>query len=457
MSREQPNIILVVADQLRPFELGCYGGDQPGLATPAIDRLSREGATFEHAVSNCPVCGPARSILLSGQHARTCIGRFGNRDGPGGNPAFMPEYPPHGRDELREPCLPERLRDAGYATAAVGKWHVDVWPDRLGFDDYLIPRVHHRHAAQLYTRNGGPEFSPPGYSVDYEAGEVEQYLRRQTDAADPFFLYYNISPPHCPLADAPERYRRLIDPASVKLRPNVPDPLPYDAEAFKVYRWDFDYYGLGLPHTMNLPDGYDLRHVIAEYLGLVKWVDDTVGRLLSTLDETGLAEDTLVVFTADHGDRLGSHGLFQKGGLQEESYRIPMIFRRPGAIPATRVSEQVASLIDLAPTLLAFAGGTTPTQWQGQDLLPVIGGDVKHLDQQHAFIESGSDGVGLRSPDRLEVLDRDRNLRMHDIADDPYQLAAPAVGPGESADALHAFDRSTPWHDRAGQSAGGSS
>ena len=351
--------------------------------------------------------------------------------------------------------LPELLRDAGYHTAAIGKWHIDVWPDRLGFDSYLIPRVHHRHTAQLYTRDGGPEFSPPGYSVDCEAGEVAAFLEQRRDEAEPFFLYYNISPPHCPVADAPERYRTLIDPADVKLRPNVSDPLPFDAEAFKIYRWDFDYYGLGLPHTMNLPDGYDLRSVIAEYLGLVRWVDDAVGRLLSTLDETGLAEDTLVVFTADHGDRLGSHGLFQKGGLQEESTRVPMIFRQPGTVAQAVCDRQVGSLIDLAPTFVSLAAATPPPHLQGQDLSTVIGGGVTHLAQQHAFIESGSDGIGLRAPDRLEVLDRDGLQHAYDLASDPYQLAPPATGTGAFAEALRAFDRSTPWHGWVNGSAGG--
>ena len=448
MPVNRPNIIVVMADQLRPFELGCYGGDQPGLSTPAIDRLSREGTTFEHAVSNCPVCGPARSILLSGRHARTCIGRFGNRDGPGGNPAFMPEYPPHGRDELVDVCLPEALRAVGYHAAAIGKWHVDVWPDRLGFDDYLIPRVHHRHAAQLYTRNGGPEFSPPGYSVDFEADEVARFLRGRDGDADPFFLYYNISPPHCPVADAPQKYRTLIDPADVKLRPNVPDPLPFDDEAFKVYRWDFDYYGLALPHTMRLPEGYDLRHVIAEYLGLVRWVDDTIAKLLDTLEQTGRADDTLVVFTSDHGDRLGSHGLFQKGGLQEESYRIPMIFRGPGA-SARWCEGQVASLIDLAPTLLAIAGGTTPDIWDGQSLSPLLGGDADCLPRRHAFIESGSDGVALRTPGELLAMpDRQRedDLVAHDLADDPFQMRPTTPAPDHAlAEELRAFNRQTPW------------
>ena len=113
--------------------------------------------------------------------------------------------------ERRRPC-PSSCEAQGYHTAAIGKWHIHSWPQEVGFDSYLIPRVHHCHTGQHYTENGGPEFIPPGYSVDFECERVKRFLQEQAGASQPFFLFYNISPPHCPLSDAPEKYLTDVSP-----------------------------------------------------------------------------------------------------------------------------------------------------------------------------------------------------------------------------------------------------
>jgi len=455
-----PNILLCAADQLRPFELGCYGGTF--VRSPNLDRLAAEGARFETAVTSYPVCMAARSCLLSGQHNRRCTGGVSNVAFPSRPGDFsMPEYPDAGRPHLKEETLPERLRAMGYATSAIGKWHIHAWPHDLGFEEYVIPRVHHCHTGQSFTENGGPEFVPPGYSVDFEAGRVEDYLRRRAQDRRPFFLYYTISPPHCPLADAPERYLRLYDPAAVPVRPNVDldRPLQDQEHWFKVYRWDFRYYNLHLPFAERLPDGYGLRHLMAEYCGLVTWVDDTFGRMLKALDETGLADDTLVVFTSDHGDNLGSHGLVQKGSPNDESIRIPMIFRGAGLRPAA-ARDQVAGLTDVMPTLLDLLGAPIPSHVHGRSLAPVLRGETVALDRPHAFFETGA-GAGARSPTRtcfVPYADGERRLApaasyVVDNAADPYQLRNLAGAEPPDADAarleemIRAWDRQTPWLD----------
>ncbi|MBM3495186.1 MAG: hypothetical protein FJX72_12825, partial [Armatimonadetes bacterium] len=199
----KPNIVLCTCDQLRAFEIGCYGNRF--VRTPNIDRLGREGVRFETAVTNYPVCMAARSVMLSGMHNRACTGGVSNVAYPTkpGDHA-MPEYPEKGRPHLKQQTLPEALREAGYATTAIGKWHIHSWPQDIGFDHYVIPRVHHCHSGQSFTEDGGPEFVPPGYSVDYEAERVERFVADRAKSAQPFFLFYNISPPHCPVADAPE-------------------------------------------------------------------------------------------------------------------------------------------------------------------------------------------------------------------------------------------------------------
>lgn len=275
---DRPNIIICTCDQLRAFEVGCYGNSV--IRTPNMDRLAASGIRFETAVTSHPVCMAARSSILAGQYPRRCTGGVGNanyRTETGEH--VMPEYPLSGRPHLKDPTLPELLKELGYHNAAIGKWHIHSWPHDIGFDDYVIPRVHHCHTGQSYTRNGGPEFTHEGYSVDFEVGQVSRFLNDRRGKDEPFFLYYNISPPHCPLADAPERYLRMYHPDDVPIRPNVDldTPLPNQDTWFKIYRYDFRHYMLRLPYADHLPDDYNLRRLIAEYYGLTTWVDDALG------------------------------------------------------------------------------------------------------------------------------------------------------------------------------------
>jgi choline-sulfatase len=447
---DYPNIILIVCDQLRAFEVGCYGNTR--ISTPNMDRLAAEGVRIETAVSNFPVCMAARSVLLSGQYNRTCTGGVGNVGYPGRPGDFnMPEYPQLGRPHLPARTLPEILGAHGYHTAAIGKWHIHSWPHEVGFENYLIPRAHHCYSGQLYTEDGGPEFSPPGYSVDFEAERVEGFLRQHHE--QPFFLYYSISPPHNPLCDAPEKYRSKYNPAEIPLRPNVnvSQPLKDQDYWFKVYRWDYRYYNLHLPYTEELPADYDLRRLIAEYYGLISWVDDCLGRVLRTLDEAGLSENTIVLFTSDHGDNLGSNGLVQKGGPNEEAIRVPLILRGPiGNFPrGTVLTENIASLVDIAPTLLSQASIEIPSHFHGRNLML--------RDRQHAFIETTA-GAGIRTRTHLYFLPfTDKPLlsqsasHFFDLTADPYQMRNLA-GSAEQADValqldarLRHWDEQIPW------------
>ncbi len=457
-----PNIILCMCDQLRAFEVGCYGN--PVIRTPNIDRLAAEGVRFETAVTTFPVCMAARSVTLSGQYNRTCTGGVGNvATGQGEGRIYFPQYPFAGRPHLPEATLPEILHGLGYHTAAIGKWHIHTWPHDIGFDQYVIPRMNHAHSGQSFSENGGPEFVPDGYSVDYECDRVEEFLARQANADRPFFLYYNISPPHCPMSDAPEKYTTMYRPEDVPIRPNVDlsKRLPDQDHWFKVYRWDYRYYNFHLPYTEELPEDFTLQRVIAEYYGMTTWVDDAVGRMLAALDANGLAEDTIVVFTSDHGDYLGSHGRVQKGDLHEESVRIPLIVRTPSPVAAGEGrggGTPVASLVDLAPTLLDLVGAQTPPHMAGRSLANILRGEQPTLADDCAFIETGR-GVGIRTPTHLyglPFMDGTHQLAetpdmFFNLSTDPYQMHNLA-GTGEQADVARRLDRrlrewdaQTPW------------
>ncbi len=452
----QPNIIICTCDQLPAYATGCYGNDF--VRTPNIDRLASEGMRFEQAVTNYPICLPARSVLISGQYNRTCTGGSSNIVVRGEGRSFFPQYPFDGRPHLKEETLPEVLRTAGYETATIGKWHIHSWPSDVGFDSYIIPRVNHCHTGQAFTENGGVEFVPPGYSVDYEADRLEQFLNTRGEGDKPFFMYYNISPPHCPFGDAPERYLKMYNPAEAPIRPNVDldTPLKDQEMWFNIYRWDFRYYTYMLPETTRLPEGYSLRHLTAEYYGLVTWVDDTVGRMLHVLERTGLAENTIVVFTSDHGENLGSLGLVQKGTPNEESIRIPMIVRGPDTTSGVTGSH-VASLVDLAPTLLSMCGLDAPTHFHGRDLSALCRGEACDA-RPEAYVEY-TDGATVRTLDYTYFLPfanhehelADKPRQYYNMVSDPYQmnnladteyLSEPA---GELDQLLRAWDERTPW------------
>lgn len=412
MPDARPNIIICQCDQLRAFEVGCYGNEV--IRTPHIDRLASGGVWFENAFTNNPVCTPARSCLLSGQYARTCAGWYGNAN----------LNPPRAeRIRLVDPTLPEVLRHHGYHTALIGKWHIDPQPNLVGFESALYPRYDHRNYGQTYYTDTLDSFVVEDFGPAYEADRVREFLEKARP--EPFFLYYNIGPPHQPIGphQMPPEYSEIYDPAEMPLRPNTTvDGTPsHDEHWFKIYQ-SADYYWRfkqGLPELASdrLPNGFDLRHLTALYYGAATCVDDQVGRLVEGLEATGHVEDTIVVFLSDHGDNLGSHGLFNKDVLLEESVRIPLIFRWPGTLLPGVNATQLAQTIDLMPTLLRMTGIEIPASVQGESLDPFLEHPGDAAPRSHVFIETDANQVGIRTATHLYGFGIDPFT--HDVVEDP--------------------------------------
>jgi len=460
-----------MCDELRWCGLGCYG--HPTINTPNIDALAARGVRFQTAVSNNPVCMPARSLLVAGQYSRTCCKTLGNAGWPGVHGASknigFPQWPTEKRQGFPDATLPETLRDAGYNTAAIGKWHIEAWPDQIGFDNYIIPAHHHAHSAQWFCEDGGPIFSPPGYSVDYEADRVQEFILKQAkdqqasqadadaDSGGPFFLYYNISPPHMPLADAPRKYLDMYKRADVVTRPNVPDGFVVDDWQLLSYLWDYRAYRDHLPYAVRPHDNFDRVDLEAYYMGLTTWVDDTVGKMMDALAGAGIDDNTVVLFTSDHGDNFGSHGRMGKGSFNDEGCRVPFCVAGPPELVQgkTLVTGQVASLVDIAPTFLSLAGADTPGHMPGQDLCAVLRGEAEALAEPGCFIETTGGEIGIRTPTHtlaLRITDADAGTpadaphTFWDTVADPYQMNNLA-GAGEQAAAAAALEaRVRAWH-----------
>ena len=419
---KKPNVVVVICDQLRSFSIGCYG--DMFARTPNIDGFAHSGFRFECGLTNSPVCTPARSTLLSGQHARTCVGSRTNEMENNGTIL--------GRDDRRKfpgTTLAEEFKRRGYRTAQIGKWHVDTKPSRLGFDESLV--VRRVYTKGDFIRNEGQLYGVPGFTPDHEVAEAKRFIR--DNKSRPFFLYYNILSPHMPLLDVPYRYSRMYDPRQVPLRENVSKngKLPADELWFQIYMWETWHNKQFPPVTAQATPDFTIRDLTALYYGSVSWADAQFGELMKSLRENGLEEDTIVVFTSDHGDMLGSHHKWNKDRVFEEAIRVPMIYRWPGHIKRGVSGNQLTSLMDVMPTLLDLCGGNVPHSVQGRSMARfLVGTNTEEcLEDNFAFIESPFAELAIRTPTHLYAVTMTENdsgiengrYLFYDLRTDPYQ------------------------------------
>lgn len=394
-----PNLVFVFADQMRGMDLGCAGN--PDVRTPNLDRLAAEGIRAAAAFANCPVCTPSRAVLLTGRHALAT--RVLANDLP------LPED---------MPTIGESLRDAGYRTGYVGKWHLDgvprrrftpPGPRRHGFAFWAAYNCAHDYLHARYYRDDPAPIPISGYEPVTQTDLALAFL----GAGDgrPFALFLSYGPPHDPYEQAPEELVRSYDPAALRLRPNV-RPIP--------------------PGPGDLSGGRDPRRTLACYYAHITALDAQVGRLLRGLEDLGHAHDTIVVFTSDHGDMLWSHGRMMKQQPYEESIRVPLLLRWPGRVPAGRVTEQPVGLVDLVPTLLPLLGVPAPAGVQGADLsAQLLGGAAAgpgsvYLYDLVAVDQSVAQGVpewrGIRTARHTYAATVEGPWLLFDNVADPHQL-----------------------------------
>ncbi len=357
----RPNIILLLPDQMRGSAMGVSGNRD--VQSPNIDRLANEGVRFKRTYANVPVCCPARAILLTGTYPHV--------NGMMANDLRLRES---------ETTIAEILRDAGYRTGFVGKWHLDggprnpgfipPGPRRQGFDDFWAAyECHHQHFLPWYFRDT-PEMIlvekfEPEASCDFAVEFIKSQKRER-----PFFLMMQMGPPHDPYG-APDEYMKRYDPAKLTTpaswQPNS-EVRPGSEALPPKYRRP------GMPSATYVKTGG--KEEIAAYYAAITAIDDQVGRLMRTLKETGQDENTIILFTSDHGDMLGSHGMRRKRKPHEESAGVPGLIRWPAKVPAGRVVDTLFSHVDMPATLLGLAGVPVPKAFQGADLSRVALGQT---------------------------------------------------------------------------------
>ena len=398
----QPNVIFVFADQWRAQDLGYNGNKQ--VKTPAIDKLAAESVVFSNAVSGCPVCSPYRASLITGQY-------------PLKTGVFYNDKPlnPNANSIARV------YKKAGYETAYIGKWHLNGHQPgeptfearqkfiprerRQGFDFWQVLECTHDYNNSYYYEDTPKRLQWEGYDAIAQTHSAVNYILEKAKGDKPFLLFLSWGPPHAPYNTAPAKYRKMFSADQIEVRPNVPNELREKA-----------------------------RKDIAGYYAHMAVLDDCMKMLLDAIDDSNIRENTIFVFTSDHGDMLYSHGHVKKQQPWDESLRVPFILRYPAKLGvAGKTIEMPINTPDIMPTLLGLSGIDIPATVQGSDYSKVITGEEKPTNEsvliqcpvpfhQWNYSRGGREYRGVRTDRFTYVRDLNGPWLLYDNKVDPYQM-----------------------------------
>lgn len=394
---QRPNVLILHADQWRAQATG-YSGDI-NVKTPNLDNLAKTSANFTNAISGIPVCTPQRASLMTGQRPLT-------------NGIFMNDV----RLDTNAVTIAKVFAKNGYNTGYIGKWHLDgqyrlsYTPPggrRQGFEYWKAVNCDHNYNHSVhYDNNDSTKRYWNGYDVFAETKDAEGFIHDHAHTDKPFFLMLAWAPPHEPYHTAPEKYKELYDPTKLILRPNVPE-------------------------SMRKKVCYDL----AGYYAHMSAIDDMVGQILNTLEQEGILDNTIVLFTSDHGDLVGSHGAYFKQRPYDESIRVPMLFHFSGkdGIESGTYKAMINSE-DIMPTLLGLSNLEIPKTVEGKDFSKYLQGKESDPKDTVAIItcvqpfgqwtrkQGGKEFRGLRSLRYTYVRDLNGPWLFFDNKKDPYQM-----------------------------------
>lgn len=441
VGNDKPNVLFIISDDLTAEALGCYGNAQ--CKTPHIDKLASRGVRFDRAYCQFPVCGPSRAAIMSGMYPEQ-IGVIGNgasskfTQAMGKRPSMAEHFKRNGYHTARVSKI-YHMRVPGDITAGVnGPDHAASWTQRFnckgpeqwtkGMHEHLSPGIRLKPDPDRTIHYGlgyGPAFYVVKASDDaarqpdaQAADKASELLRERAKDGKPFFLAVGLIRPHVPLV-APASYFDPYPAEDMKLAPRIDDDLA-----------DIPRVGMSANEkSFGMTTQAQQRKALSAYYAAVAFMDAQVGRLLATLEETGLAKNTIVVFCSDHGWHLGEHTLWQKMSLHEESARIPLMIAGPGI--EAGVTKSLVEQIDLYPTLAELAGLEVPAHCMGESLVRVLR-DNDSTVRDAAYCIRGRQGRLLRT-DRWAFMDYGNNQReLYDMEKDPNQYANLAGDPAHA-------------------------
>lgn len=391
---KQPNILFVFSDDHAMMGIGAYGSSF--AKTPHLDRLAKDGMLFRHCLVTNSICGPSRATVLTG--------KYNHINGFPDNSSFF---------DNTQQTYPKLLQKAGYQTAVIGKWHLES--DPTGFDHWMVlPGQGHYYNPDFITAKGRVQIE--GYCTEVITDEALKWLKEGRDKDKPFMLCYWHKAPHREWSPGPKQlgmfngvtipeppslfdnYENRASPArendmtidktmtlasdnKLIFADTTPKPGWYNrmTDAQRA-TWDAHYGPENEAFRKASLQGRDLvkwkyQRYMKDYLGCIAAVDDGVGRVLAHLDEAGLADNTIVVYSSDQGFYLGEHGWFDKRWMYEESLHTPLIVRWPGVVKPGTENKDLVSTLDFAETFLEAAGVAIPADMQGRSFLPLLKGE----------------------------------------------------------------------------------
>ena len=411
---DRPNILFIMSDDHAAHAISAYGSRIN--RTPNIDRIATGGVRLDNCFVTNSICTPSRAAILTGQYAHI-----------NGVPVF------NSIDPARA-TLPKYLQEAGYHTGMIGKWHLGSEP--VGFDTWRILPGQGRYFDPVFLEPGGRK-THEGYVTDVITDFALEFLRDRP-ADKPFFLMCHQKAPHRewrPDEEHRAKWAEVEVPEPVTLRDDYETRSDAAREATMRVGRDMTPTDLKLTPPPGLsPDErlkWNYQRYMRDYLACVESVDDNVGRLLDYLDESGLAANTLVIYTSDQGFFLGDHGWYDKRFMYEESLRMPFLARLPGTIPAGSTSDAFVLNIDFAATMLAAAGLDAPTDMQGRDAMPVLEGETPddwretmyYRYYHYPFHHQVQPHYGVRT-DRYKLIYYNKidQWELFDLRTDPHEL-----------------------------------
>lgn len=391
-AQQNSNLVLIIADQWRGDALGCLAKEP--VQTPNLDKLASEGVCFSNAVSSYPVSSPARAMLMTGMY-------------PVNNKVIHncnSESAPYGVElQVSSLCWSDILKSKGYATAYIGKWHLDAphkpyvntynnkgriaWNEwckperRHGFDDWIAYGTYDNHLKPMYWNTTAPRDSfyyVNQWGPEYEADRAIEYLNGKKNSKKPFAMVVSMNPPHTGYELVPQRYKDRYKNLDVEALARRYSDIPASRTTFGNY----------------------YRNNIRNYYACMSGVDENVGRILNQLKANGQWDNTIVVFTSDHGVCMGAHQETGKNIFYEEAMRIPMIISWPKKLKPREDNVTMMAVADLYPTLLSLMGykNDIPKEVQTFDLSETLlsGKENRKLIQPYYYIQYDEPSTGYR-------------------------------------------------------------
>ena len=475
LSAKQPNILFIFTDDHALQAISAYGGRFEKIApTKNIDRLAKEGMIFRNSFCGNSICGPSRASILTGKHSH--VNGFMDNDS--------------GLFDGGQQTFPKLLQKAGYETALIGKWHLVSNP--TGFDHWEILPSQGSYVNPDFIQMDGSKKRVEGYVTDIITDKTIDWLKNRKDKTKPFVLMTQQKAPHRSWVPAPRHYK-LFDGIDMPEPPTLFDDHSHRIEALKKqemtiakhFSWGLDMFLHGKPTDPRfiggLANGEYARMTVAQkaefdaaygpenekllaalptmtdddltrwkyqryiknYLRTIRAVDENIGRTLEYLEESGLAKNTVVIYSSDQGFYLGEHGWYDKRWMFEESLKMPFVIRWPGVTKAGIKPEAMIQNIDYAPTFLEMAGAAIPADMQGKSIVPILKGEGKTPDDWRNAVFYQYSGENTHHVARHDGVRDSRHKLMHfpdtnewmlfDLEKDPQEMKNVFADPTYSA------------------------